>query len=84
MDTAGSQGFSFSSNEGSSSNAFAIPINLATATALRIVNNQPTSTMHVGPTAFLGVTVGGGGLQIPGLGNVGGSTSSACSSPVPS
>ena len=32
--------------------------------------------MHVGPTAFLGVTVSGGAVQIPGFGSVGGSTTS--------
>ncbi len=80
MDTAGSQGFSISFNGGSSnSSAFAIPINTAAETALRIVTNHPTSTIHVGPTAFLGVTVNSGsgnGVDIPGFGNIGGSGSS--------
>jgi S1-C subfamily serine protease len=83
MDTAGSQGFSFSFNGNSASNsAFAIPINTATETALRIVTNHPTSTIHVGATAFLGVTVGSsgsGGIDIPGVGNFGGGGSSATS-----
>jgi S1-C subfamily serine protease len=81
MDTAGSQGFSFSFNGNSSSNsAFAIPIDVASATALRIVTNHPTSTMHVGPTAFLGVTVGsssGNGIDIPGVGNFGGGSATS-------
>jgi S1-C subfamily serine protease len=74
MNTAGSQGYSFSFNGGSAtSSAFAIPINTAAATALRIVTNHPTSTIHVGGTAFLGVTVGssGTGIDIPGYGNIG-------------
>jgi S1-C subfamily serine protease len=82
MNTAGSQGFSFSFGGNSSSNsAFAIPINTATETALRIVTNHPTSTIHVGATAFLGITVGssGSGIDIPGVGNFGGGGSSSAS-----
>src|SRR5262249_32306875 len=78
MNTAGSEGFSFSFNGTSAGQAFAIPINTASATAQAIVTNHPTGTMHVGPTAFLGATVspGGSGISIPGLGSIGGSSTS--------
>jgi S1-C subfamily serine protease len=58
IDTAGSAGFSFDSSTGQ---AFAIPINEAAQTAVAIVSNHPAATTHVGPTAFLGVTVGSSG-----------------------
>jgi S1-C subfamily serine protease len=54
MDTAASVGFSFqqSSNQG-----YAIPIGRALAVAAQIRSGKGTDTIHVGPTAMLGVRV---------------------------
>ncbi len=54
VDTAASEGFSFNA---SSNSGFAIPINKALSIAVRIEANQGSSTIHVGPTAFLGVLI---------------------------
>ncbi|HEY5245038.1 MAG TPA: trypsin-like peptidase domain-containing protein, partial [Acidimicrobiales bacterium] len=54
MDTAGSAGFVLSSTD---NQAYAIPINEALATASQIEAGHSSVTIHVGPTAFLGVTV---------------------------
>ena len=54
IDTAASAGFSFQTqgNQG-----FAIPINQAETIATQIRNGQTGATVHIGPTAFLGVLV---------------------------
>jgi len=54
MDTAASQGFAFQSsgNEG-----YSIPISEADQLATKIKRGSDTSSIHVGPTAFLGVEV---------------------------
>ncbi|MEA2302607.1 MAG: hypothetical protein QOE44_3142 [Solirubrobacteraceae bacterium] len=52
VDTAASAGFSFRSQAGQ---GFAIPINDALALAKQIEAGQSSSTVHIGPTAFLGV-----------------------------
>jgi S1-C subfamily serine protease len=54
IDTAGSSGFQFPS--GSSAN-FAIPIDTALPIARQIEAGRSSSTVHVGPAAFLGVSV---------------------------
>jgi len=54
IDTAGSSGFQFQS--GSSQN-FAIPIDTAMSIAKEIEAGQSSSTIHIGPAAFLGVEV---------------------------
>ena len=54
IDTAASAGFDFQAAGGQ---GFAIPINQATGIAQAIENNQTSSTLHIGPTAFLGVLV---------------------------
>lgn len=63
IDTAGSSGFQFQS--GSSAN-FAIPIDTALQIARQIESGQSSSTVHIGPAAFLGVgltsAAGGGAL----------------------
>jgi S1-C subfamily serine protease len=59
IDTAGSNGsstFEFS-GQSATSEAFAIPINEAISIAKQIESGQGTSTIHVGATAFLGVTI---------------------------
>ena len=57
IDTATSEGYSFSSagNEG-----FAVPVNTAMAIARQIENHQSSATVHIGPTAFVGVELAGG------------------------
>ncbi len=54
MDTAASSSFSFQS---SASQGFAIPINDATAIAAQIVTGHASSSIHIGPTAFLGLSL---------------------------
>lgn len=55
MDTAASTGFAFQSSY--SAQGYAIPINTAMSIASQIQSGQPSSTVHVGPTAFLGVMI---------------------------
>jgi S1-C subfamily serine protease len=54
IDTAGSNGFSFTS---SSAQAYAVPIDTALSIAKGIESNSSSSTVHVGATGFLGVSV---------------------------
>jgi S1-C subfamily serine protease len=54
VDTAASAGFSFQT---SGSQGFAIPINQAASIAREIESGQTTTSIHLGPTAFLGVEV---------------------------
>jgi S1-C subfamily serine protease len=54
MVTAGSAGFQF---QGTSNEGYAIPINEALGIARQIKASQASSTVHIGPTAFLGVEV---------------------------
>jgi S1-C subfamily serine protease len=57
VDTAASAGFSFQTSGGE---GFAIPINQATTIGNQIESGQATDTVHIGPTAFLGVLVNPG------------------------
>lgn len=58
VDTAGPAGFSFDfSTPNSGSAGYAIPIDQAVSVAADIEAGTPTSTLHVGPTAFLGVLI---------------------------
>ena len=54
IDTAASAGFSFQTQGGQ---GFAIPINQAMSIARQIRSGQASATVHIGPTAFLGVLV---------------------------
>ena len=54
VDTAASAGFSFRT---AGSQGFAIPINQASSIAHQIQSGQATTTVHIGPTAFLGVLI---------------------------
>jgi len=45
---------------------FAIPIGQALATATQIADGKASATIHIGPTAFLGVEVATGAVQVPG------------------
>jgi S1-C subfamily serine protease len=53
IDTAASLGFSF---QGAGSEGYAIPIDRALALARQIRAGRASATVHVGPTAFLGVS----------------------------
>ncbi|MGV9663952.1 S1C family serine protease [Nocardia niigatensis] len=66
MDTAASQGFRFSIGGGE---GFAIPIDKALAVAKQIQAGQASDRVHIGDTAFIGVSVSsvGGGAQIRGV-----------------
>jgi len=55
MDTAASTGFGF--QDASSSDAYAIPIARALSIAKQIAAGKATATVHIGPTAFLGIEV---------------------------
>jgi S1-C subfamily serine protease len=85
IDTAGSAGSSLSAYSGQSSTAegFAIPINKATSIAQQIESGNGTSTIHVGATAFLGVTISSINSQNGTPGAYLGSGSSTSSSGVP-
>jgi S1-C subfamily serine protease len=53
---------------GQANQGYAIPINEAISLAHQIIGNQSSSTVHIGQSAFLGVSVSGqGGAQIVGL-----------------
>jgi S1-C subfamily serine protease len=56
MDTAGSDTFQFASQSGTA--GFAIPIATATSIAAQIAAGRASTTVHVGPTAFLGIQIG--------------------------
>jgi S1-C subfamily serine protease len=55
IDTAAETGFAFHGGGGS---GYAVPIDRALAIAKLIVAGRSTATVHVGPTSFLGVSVG--------------------------
>lgn len=87
IDTAASAGFSFEQENGASGNqGFAIPINQAMSIANEIEAGDASSTIHIGPTGFLGVSLapdsgdgngyGGGGYGYGGGGYGGGSSTS--------
>lgn len=69
MDTAAATGFSFQT---SGSDGYAIPINTALAIGQQIESGAASETVHIGPTAFLGVAVTASG-------STGGSTGSGAS-----
>jgi S1-C subfamily serine protease len=53
MDSAGSSSFSFDT----SAPGFAIPINRAYTIAKQVESSKSSSTVHIGPTAFIGLSV---------------------------
>jgi len=73
MDTAASAGYQF---QNSGNQGFAIPINEAVSIARQIEAGSASSTIHVGPTAFLGVAVQSPGASQGGFGGGGGTTTS--------
>jgi len=54
VDTAGSNRFSF---RNANAGGFAIPINRAVAIARQITSGHSSATVHIGPSAFLGVQI---------------------------
>ncbi len=76
MDTAAAQGYSFSYQGSQVSQGYAIPINKAVSIASQIEAGQATSSIHVGPTAYLGVYISAGSSQggFSGLGGQSGTT----------
>ena len=54
MDTAASSGYSL---QAAANQGYAIPINTAMTVAHQIEAGRSSATVHVGPTAFLGVTI---------------------------
>ena len=56
---SGSSGSDSSGSTGSATQGFAIPINTALSIAKQIEGGQGSSTVHVGPTAFLGLEIAG-------------------------
>jgi S1-C subfamily serine protease len=54
VDTAGSSRFSF---RNANAGGFAIPINRAVTIARQITSGHSSSTVHIGPSAFLGVQI---------------------------
>jgi S1-C subfamily serine protease len=74
MDTAASAGFSFEQGGSSTTQGFSIPIGTALKIAGEITSGHSSSTVHVGPTSFLGVSVvsaGGGASGAFGTGGYG-------------
>ena len=57
MDTAASAGFQFQPTGGSGVQGYSIPINEALSIARKITSGASSSSVHIGPTAFLGVQV---------------------------
>lgn len=57
MDTAAATGYSLQSQ---TNQGYAIPVDTALAIAHQIESGRSSSTVHVGPTAFLGVTITSG------------------------
>jgi S1-C subfamily serine protease len=56
---SGSSGSGSSGSTGSATQGFAIPINTALSIAKQIEGSQASSTVHIGPTAFLGLEIAG-------------------------
>lgn len=67
MDSAASSGYSLQSLSAGSSQGYAIPINQALSIADQIESGRPSSTVHIGPTAFLGVMISSSSSPYSGL-----------------
>ena len=55
LDTAASSGYSFGFSQAQQSQGFAIPVDTAAALVAQIENHDASASVHIGPTAFLGV-----------------------------
>ena len=67
VNTAASEGFSF--RGAAASEGFAIPINQAISLVHQIESGQGSATVHIGPTAFLGVFISGRSQSAGGYGS---------------
>jgi S1-C subfamily serine protease len=76
MDTAAAEGYSLS-QFGAGNQGYAIPINKALSVAQAIESGQSSSTVHVGPTAFLGVLIASNQNSRGGLGSQGAAVNGA-------
>jgi S1-C subfamily serine protease len=74
MDTAGSTSSGYGFQNVTATDAYAVPITKALSVATAITSGKASSTVHVGPTAFLGIEVQS--VAAPGFGYGGGSTTS--------
>ncbi len=87
MDTAASAGFQFQPTGGSGVQGYSIPINEALSIARQITSGASSSSVHIGPTPFLGVQVvapgststGGGSGGFGGFGGFGSGSGSGSS-----
>ena len=81
MDAAASAGLSFQQGGTSASEGFSIPIGVVLGIARAVTSGKATTTVHIGPTAFLGVGVApqrtSGGFGGFGSGSVGGTARGA-------
>ncbi len=75
VNTAASEGFSF--RGAAASEGFAIPINQAISLVHQIESGQGSATVHIGPTAFLGVFISGRSQSGGGYGGYGSGISGA-------
>ena len=69
MDTAGAESFGGAGAGSSTTQAFAIPIDLVSSTASQIVAGHASTAVHIGPTAFLGVQLSAGTQGFGGFGS---------------
>lgn len=60
MDTAAAQGYSLQGQYSAANQGYAIPIGQAISIAKAIEDGDSSSSVHVGPTAFLGVLISSG------------------------
>jgi S1-C subfamily serine protease len=74
MDTAGSTSSGYGFQNVTATDAYAVPITKALSVATAITSGKASSTVHVGPTAFLGIEVQS--VAAPGFGYGGGSATS--------
>jgi S1-C subfamily serine protease len=64
MDTAASTSFEFGPHP--AGEGFALEINGVRRVAEQIRAGQPSATIHIGPTAFIGILIASGGSSVPG------------------
>jgi S1-C subfamily serine protease len=81
MDAAASAGLSFQQGGASATQGFSIPISAALNIAQAVTTGHSSASVHIGPTAFLGVGVApqrtSGGFGGLGSGSIGGTASGA-------
>jgi S1-C subfamily serine protease len=73
IDTAASSGYTFSSQSSSAEQAYAIPIDQALSIAKQIEAGTTSADVHIGATAFLGISIAPSDGTGTGFGGYGGS-----------